>query len=238
MRFGSLFSGIGGLDLGLERAGMSCSWQVEIDDYANRVLAKHWPDIARFNDVRRVGRYNLEAVDVIAGGFPCQDVSVAGTGKGLEGDRSGLWREYLRIICDLRPRFIVVENVAALLARGAGRVLADLASIGYDAEWQTVQASDVGAPHTRARLFIVAYTNSFNGEAGLGPVANRQAQIFTGGNRQRFPIWLQTTDQFVGVDDGLSAELYRGRGKAIGNAVVPQVAEFIGRSIMRYARGQ
>lgn len=232
LTFGSLFAGIGGLDLGLERAGMSCSWQVEIDDYARRVLAKHWPDVERHTDIRNCGRHNLRAVDLICGGFPCQDVSVAGTGDGLEGERSGLWREYLRIICDLRPRFIVVENVAALLARGAGRVLADLASVGYDAEWQTIQASDVGAPHTRARLFIVAYTNSVNGQAGMGTVENRTTQVFTDGNRQRFPIWLQTTDPFIGMDDGLSAELYRGRGKAIGNAVVPQVAEFIGRCVM------
>jgi len=235
MRFGSLFSGIGGIDLGLERAGMSCAWQVEIDDYANRVLAKHWPDIPRFRDVREVGKHNLERVDLIAGGFPCQDVSVAGLNAGLSGERSGLWREYLRIVCDLRPRFIIVENVAALLGRGAGRVLADLASVGYDAEWQTIQASDVGAPHSRARIFIVAYSDSFNGQTGLGSFENGPPQIFTDGNRQRFPIWLQTADRFIGVDDGVSGKLYRNRSVAIGNAVVPQIAEYIGRAILAAA---
>lgn len=159
LRFGSLFSGIGGCDLGLERAGMKAVWQVEIDEYASRVLQKHWPEVARFTDVRDCGASNLEPVDLIVGGFPCQDISNAGRRVGIEGHRSGLWGEFARIIRELRPRFVIVENVAALLARGLERVLGDLAACGYDAEWDCLPASAFGAPHRRDRVFLVAYPN-------------------------------------------------------------------------------
>ena len=105
MRFGSLFAGIGGFDLGFERAGMECAWQVEIDEFCNKVLAKHWPNVRRYKDVREVGKHNLEPVDLICGGFPCQDVSLAGQRAGLEGKRSTLWSEFYRIICEIRPKF-------------------------------------------------------------------------------------------------------------------------------------
>src|SRR6476661_6834913 len=129
LTFGSLFAGIGGIDLGLERAGMRCAWQVEIDDYATRVLAKHWPDVTRFRDVRSVGAHNLTPVDLLAGGFPCQDISDAGKRAGIEGARSGLWSEFARLIGELRPRYVLVENVTALLRRGMGTVLGDLAAL-------------------------------------------------------------------------------------------------------------
>ena len=160
LTFGSLFAGIGGFDLGLERAGMRCEWQVEIDPYARAVLAKHWPDVRRHEDVRTFPPPEGEwGVDVICGGFPCQDISVAGKGAGLAGARSGLWYEYARIIGELRPRYVIVENVAALLARGMGTVLGDLSSLGYDAEWHVIPASAVGAPHRRDRIWIVANAN-------------------------------------------------------------------------------
>jgi DNA (cytosine-5)-methyltransferase 1 len=160
MKFGSLFCGIGGFDLGLERAGMQCAWQVEIDPYAQKVLAKHWPDVRRHADVCTFPpeEGNWE-VDVICGGFPCQDISYAGKGAGLAGARSGLWYEFARIIGDLRPRYVIVENVSALLTRGMGEVLGTLASLGYDAEWHVIPASAVGAPHRRDRVWIVAYAD-------------------------------------------------------------------------------
>jgi DNA (cytosine-5)-methyltransferase 1 len=160
---GSLFAGIGGFDLGFERAGMRTLWQVEQSEFCRRVLERHFPD-ARFNDVRDVtgaptlSRATLlEYVDVLCGGFPCQDLSYAGKGAGIDGERSGLWSEYARIVGELRPRYVVVENVSALLARGLGRVLGDLAALGYDAEWDCIPASAVGAPHRRDRLWLVAY---------------------------------------------------------------------------------
>ncbi len=168
LTFISLFAGIGGIDLGLERAGMRCVAQVEIDDYCNRVLTKHWPDVPKFRDVRSVGAHNLPYADVIAGGFPCQDISNAGKRAGIDGERSGLWTEFARIIRELRPRYVFVENVTALLHRGLDRVLGDLAARGYDAEWQCIPAAALGAPHRRDRIFIVAYPNGQQPERGGG----------------------------------------------------------------------
>jgi len=170
LTFGSLFAGIGGFDLGLERAGLRCEWQVEIDPYARAVLAKHWPDVRRHEDVRTFPPPEGEwGVDVICGGFPCQDISVAGKGAGLAGARSGLWYEYARIIGELRPSYVIVENVAALLTRGADVVLGTLATLGYDAEWHVIPASAVGAPHRRDRLWIIAFRNADSQrEAGDG----------------------------------------------------------------------
>lgn len=158
-RIGSLFAGIGGLELGIERAipGASVAWQVEIDPFCRRVLERHWPQAVRHDDVCTFPTPTTERVDVICGGFPCQDLSVAGRGAGLDGTRSGLFFEYVRVVRALRPRVVVMENVAALLARGLGRVLGELAACGYDAEWDCIPASAVGAPHQRDRLFIVAH---------------------------------------------------------------------------------
>lgn len=161
MTFGSLFAGIGGMDLGLERAGLTCKWQVEIDDYARRVLAKHWPNVRRHDDVRTfpVDDGTDWTVDLIAGGFPCQDISYSGKGVGITGKRSGLWSEFARIVHSLRPSYVLVENVAALRSRGMDTVLGELASCGYDAEWQSLPAAAFGAPHIRDRVFILAYAN-------------------------------------------------------------------------------
>jgi DNA (cytosine-5)-methyltransferase 1 len=159
LTFGSLFAGIGGFDLGFERAGFQCKWQVEIDDYATRVLERHWPDVHRERDIRQCGRHNLERVDCIIGGFPCQDISYAGKGAGLDGARSGLWYEFARVVCELEPRIVCVENVSALLTRGLDQVLGTLASFGFDAEWHCIPAAAVGAPHIRDRVFILAYRN-------------------------------------------------------------------------------
>ena len=158
MTIGSLFSGIGGLELGLERAGLGpVLWQVEMDPFCRSVLAMHWPGADRsVTDVKEANANNLARVDVVCGGFPCQDLSYAGRGAGLAGRRSGLWWEYLRIVRELEPRIVVVENVSALLARGLDAVLGSLAEAGYDAEWRCVRASDAGAPHRRERIFIVA----------------------------------------------------------------------------------
>lgn len=170
MTVGSLFAGIGGFDLGLERAGMSVQWQVEIDPFCRRVLAKHWPDVRRYEDVREVhGRSVcpngglcdrcLEPVDLLCGGFPCQDISPAGRRAGIRGKQSGLWSEYVRLISELRPRYVVVENSSNLLARGFGMdvVLGELAAIRYDAEWDCLPAKAFGAPHERERVWIIAY---------------------------------------------------------------------------------
>jgi DNA (cytosine-5)-methyltransferase 1 len=186
MRVLDLFSGIGGFSLGLERAGMRTVAFCEIDPFCRRVLAKHWPGIPIYEDVRALDAPTLQrdgiAVDIIAGGFPCQDISSAGKRAGLAGPRSGLWREYARLIGEVRPRFAIVENVADLRARGLGEVLGDLAALGYDALWESIPASAVGAPHRRDRVWIVAHAddgqqNQPEGEvwAGdIGPITRRR----------------------------------------------------------------
>lgn len=162
MRIGSLFSGIGGLELGLERAGLgSVVWQVEQDDFCRAVLAKHWPDVDRsVTDVRLASSANLVPVDVICGGFPCQDVSGAGKGAGLGGSRSGLWYEYLRIVSELRPRVVIVENVESGARRWLCEVRSALHELGYRTRAMGVSAADVGAPHLRKRIFVVAHTDA------------------------------------------------------------------------------
>jgi len=152
-----LFSGIGGFSLGLERTGgFKTVAFCEIEEFPRRVLAKHWPDVPIHRDVRELKAEHVGPIDVICGGFPCQDISTAGKGAGLAGERSGLWREYARLVGEIRPRYVIVENVAALLGRGLGTVLGDLAALGYDAEWHCIPASAVGAPHRRDRVWIIA----------------------------------------------------------------------------------
>jgi len=171
----SLFSGIGGLELGLERAGMTVVGQVEIDPYCRRVLAKHWPEVPRHDDVRTCvewwRREPRPVVDLVCGGFPCQPVSVAGQ-RLAQADPRWLWPAYHAVIRALRPRWVLVENVPGLLAAGMGDVLGDLAGIGYDAEWDRVPAAFVGAPHIRGRIFVVAYPNSQRKLQPSGSIAN------------------------------------------------------------------
>ncbi len=247
LTFGSLFSGIGGLDLGLERAGMHCTWQVEIDDHATKVLERHWPHVTRFRDVRTVGAATLTPVDLICGGFPCQDISISNTHnpQGLNGARSGLWSEFFRIICELRPRYLIVENVSALLYRGLGRVLGDLASVGYDAQWHLLRASNFGLLHERKRLFIVAYTNKNR------RLCFRQTHHLQGGyqipTRQTSNKMVLLRDMVAQLeqrwgtssvcraDDGLP--FWLDRLERTGNAVVPQIAEYLGACILQAERG-
>lgn len=162
MKMGSLFSGIGGLDLGLERAipGLQTVWQVEKEEFCRSVLERHWPDATRYNNVRTVGAHNLEPIDILCGGFPCQDISIAGKGEGLDGERSGLWWEFHRLINELRPRVAVMENVSAIDVRGLSAVVGSLSQIGYDCQWTIISAAQCGAPHMRRRWFGVAYPSS------------------------------------------------------------------------------
>lgn len=161
---GSLFSGIGGFELGLERAipNSKTKWQVEQDKYCQSILKKHWPEATLHNDIREVNHENVHPVNIICGGFPCQDISEAGKGAGIEhGIRSSLWGEMYRLIDELRPRIAVMENVNALRwkKRGLHIIMSNLAKIGYDAEWKVISARQFGAPHLRKRIFIVAYPN-------------------------------------------------------------------------------
>ena len=258
LTFGSLFAGIGGFDLGFERAGMACKWQVEIDDYANRVLKKHWPDVRRWRDVCTWPQQDTDRVDVICGGFPCQDISYAGRGAGLDGERSGLFFEAIRVVCELRPRCVVLENVAALLTRGLDRVLGTLAEVGYDAEWHCIPAAAVGAPHIRDRVFLLGWNtdssddNSFKARNQQNAIASRigsrshERKSTVLANAESFHAqrqhdrsrhvqlgrsgWWATEPDVGRVADGVPARVDRLRG--LGNAVVPQVAEYVGRMVL------
>jgi DNA (cytosine-5)-methyltransferase 1 len=195
---GSLFSGIGGIDLGLERAGHRVLWQSEIDNYACRVLKKHWPEIPNLGDVKKINWSEVPNVDIIAGGYPCQPFSTAGKRKGKEDPRH-LWPYVLDAIRTIRPRYALMENVRGHLTLGFGDVLADLAGCGYSAEWQIISAASVGAPHRRDRLFFVAYpdgershrteVNSTEGrQSALVDVARRReavadSEVFGGDGR-------------------------------------------------------
>ena len=242
---GSLFSGIGGLDLGLEQAGMKTVWQVEYDDWARGKLDENFPHTEKFKDVREVGKHNLRPVDLICGGFPCQDLSTLKINRdGLEGKRSGLWAEYFRILCELRPRYVVIENVTALVNDGLARLLCDLASVGYDAEWQTLRASSVELPTRRNRLFIVAYTKSHR-PVSMEVYASTMAQVYE--QRERFcgnttlryeslEHTVPTIPEHLRVDNGISFELseIEAAVKGYGNAVCPPVAKWIGERIIEF----
>ena len=230
----SLFAGIGGFDLGLERTGgFETVGFCEIDPFCRRVLAKHWPDVPCYEDVKELTAARLAAdgiaVDVVCGGFPCQDISPAGKGAGIDGRRSGLWSEFARLIGDLRPRLVIVENSSLLVRRGLGRVLFDLADLRYDAEWEVIPASAIGAPHHRARTWLIAYPE--RGERRDEPYLRSLGRV----GREFKPVpwdgdWESALRRFRGMDDGLSYGV--DRIDTLRNAVVPQIPELIGRAIL------
>jgi DNA (cytosine-5)-methyltransferase 1 len=154
---GSLFSGIGGFELGAEYAGIKTLWNCEFETFQQNILKKHFKDNEQYTDVRTA---NIsERVDIISGGFPCQDISVAGKMEGIKGERSGLWSEMFRIIRNIRPKYVIIENSPALLIRGFEQVLCDLSEIGYSTEWQCISNASFGYPHKRERLYAIAYSN-------------------------------------------------------------------------------
>lgn len=289
-----LFSGIGGFSLGLERAGMKTVAFCEIDPFCRKVLAKHWPDVPCHDDITTREFVEGEA-DVITGGFPCQDISFAGAGAGLSGARSGLYRHLIRAIRLVRPRYAIMENVAALLSRGLGTVLGDLAEIGNDAEWHCIPASAVGAPHRRDRVWIIANARSVEHESDSSPLSGTLAEELSGASvadaecsRAAQPAGSQCEERLgviVGGENVAYAAVFGSQGsgqpfepgnpapdsdwqagepvdgrlgyqwatepdvgrvahgvparvdrlRSLGNAVVPQIPEIIGRAIMERA---
>ena len=184
MKFISFFAGIGGFDLGLERAGHKCVAQVEIEPFCLKVLAKHWPNVPKFGDIRELTGTELPKAELWCGGFPCQDISNAGKRAGIHGERSGLFFDLTALIRMVRPGLILLENVAAILGAGyeeaddsaMAEVLGELAASGYDAEWDRVPAAFCGAPHYRSRVFILAYHHREHGWTE----ASDQEEMFSG----------------------------------------------------------
>ena len=283
MKVLDLFSGIGGFALGLENAGFETAAFCEIDPYAQKVLAKNWPEVPIYDDVRRITADRLVSdgigVDVITGGFPCQDISVAGSQKGIDAERSGLWSECARLLGELRPRYAIFENVTNLLNGERGdwfkRVLWDISSVGYDAEWHCIPASAIGAHHHRDRVWILAHPSQRErkpgaekqrvlrtlsqdgainrdsggrGEAHTGLLADsdskrgcgRDSKRENAGDAGKSPILTRVDIRRVGpwdaepnvgrVANGVPSRSHR--LKCLGNAVVPQIPELIGRQIM------
>jgi DNA (cytosine-5)-methyltransferase 1 len=250
---GSLFSGVGGIELGLERTGyFKTHWQCEVDIDARRVLQKHWPSVPCFNDIKNL--IDPPAIDVLCGGFPCQDISVAGKGEGLAGKRSGLWYEYLRIIEAVQPRYVVIENVAALKTRGLEVVLENLAQAGYDAEWETLEAPSFGSPCRRSRMFIVAYPSSlrleesesvfacgpnireFNTASVVACWQGVQVDRSRPGDYNDLPIGPAVLRVADGISrwSHISRKEYSTRIGQLGNAVMPVMAEYVGECIKRF----
>lgn len=239
----SLCAGIGGLELGLERAGMTVVGQVEIDEFCRRVLAKHWPKVDRHDDVRTaVGWWrsgDRPRVDLLAAGFPCQPVSLAGRGLAQADDR-WLWPAVLEVVGELQPEWVVWENVPGLRTRGLDTVHTDLVRLGYNHRVGRISACEVGAPHSRSRLFGVAHAPRFGRGEGWPRGSAGEAQ--DGGDEPAKGVDLKPAsggschwsgeprvDRLV---DGLPRGLVERHLRAFGNAVVPQVSEFVGRLIM------
>lgn len=221
-----LFSGIGGFSLGLERAGMKTVAFCEVDKKCQQVLKKHWLGVPIFDDVSTLKGEDIEeTVDVICGGFPCQDISLAGKGAGLEGKRSGLWSEFKRLIEEIKPKYAIIENVSALRSRGLDQVLREISEIGYDAEWHCITASSIGAPHRRDRIWIISYSNS-EGLQGQRKITSRISEELQDTSYSR---WWKTEPNVGRVAHGVSGRV--DRLKQLGNAVVPQIPELIGRAI-------
>lgn len=244
-----LFSGIGGFSLGLERTGgFETVAFCEIDEHAKKVLNNHWPTIPIYNDV--VNLKHDGEIDVITGGFPCQDLSSAGLRKGIiAGERSSLWGEMLRLTSELRPKYMLAENVTALLNGDSGRwfakLLSDLASIGYDAEWHRISAADIGASHCRERVWIIAYPSEVRRTQSIFkryPTHRRNMgdDVFHHSDVQGIISWAKgERKEFKGLsgkpcryreDDGVSD--WMDRVARCGNAVIPQIPEMIGYTIL------
>jgi DNA (cytosine-5)-methyltransferase 1 len=248
MKVLDLFSGIGGFSLGLERAGMETIAFCEFEEHAQRILKKHWPDVPIYDDVRTLdGAQFRGAVDVVCGGFPCQDLSAAGHRKGFEGERSSLYTEMLRIISECMPRYAIFENVTELLAGESGqwfaKFLYDLAEIGYAADWHCISASAIGTAHHRDRVWIIAYPDR-PGLEGL----DFQKSYWTYSEESRRRELARAIDEALPADDyarlrqnfdAIPEELalIKGDLKAYGNAVVPQIPELIGKAIMEHENG-
>lgn len=254
---GSLFAGIIGIDIGFEAEGFTTEWYIEKDPFCQAIIKKNKPDADIHGDIKEVSSGSLRRVNVLHGGFPCQDISNAGKRAGIEGSRSSLWKDFAEKIRVLLPDIVLIENVSALVNRGLDVVLADLAKIGYDAEWHCISASSVGAPHRRERVFIIAYpksrcnaenkiqtgrteldvcnnvSNTLRSELeGVRKGRNSESSIRKGQEKPMCGVTNWSTEPELGrVADGIPDRV--DRIKALGNAVVPQCAQVFARAIRR-----
>lgn len=238
---GSLFTGIGGFEYGAEMSEIETVWNCEYDEWNRGILKQRFPNSKQYTDVR--GLTGLEKVDIISGGFPCQDISIAnvsnkkiqinGQAPGINGERSGLWAEMWRIIGEVRPGYVIIENSPMLVVRGLERVITDLARIGYCFEWQCLFASQFGYNHRRKRLYGIAYTEQKRCDNNTAIFTELQKVLLKRTPRQNnlsVPIERinsRTNFELLRMDDGFPKELDKKRIEALGNAVIPDIAHYL-----------
>ncbi|MEH0154783.1 DNA (cytosine-5-)-methyltransferase [Limibacter armeniacum] len=226
MTHGSLFSGIGGFELGAMLAGIRTVWSCEIEPFQRAVLKERFNSTKQYDDITKLSY--PEKVDIISGGFPCQDISIAGKGKGITGKRSGLWSEMYRIIGEVRPKYVIIENSPMLTVRGFERVLADLSKIGYDAEWQCLSGTTFGIQQGRQRIYCIAYSSEELSECSSKTQVFRKFNV-SGQLSRIYPGWKNRRDipqpRTYGKSNDLPNQL--DRVGSLGNAVMPVVAWYL-----------
>lgn len=229
MTHGSLFSGIGGFEAGAESVGIKTLWNCEIESFQRSILKKHFPNTKQYENIEELSCPGY--VDIISGGFPCQDISIAGKGAGITGSRSGLWSEMCRVVGEVRPKYVIIENSSMLLVRGFERVLCDLSEIGYDAEWQCISNYAFGYPHKRERLYVIAYSNQIRLQGhvcepgGFESIFKKWASNTSVGHTCAKRILEIPAHSVVRNDDGFS--YWTHRVGSIGNAVNPTLAKYL-----------
>lgn len=218
MIHGSLFTGIGGFDLGAQWSGVDTVWNCEVDEFLRQELKRLFPNAKQYSDITKMS--NPDTVDIISGGFPCQNISVAASKHrdGVNGSKSGLWREMFRICNEIQPKYIIIENSSAILGQGFDIILRHFAEIGYDAEWQTLCGYQFGIPQRRRRLYAVFYPSSFRNRIP-------EMQIFSRWDKSIYPTWRDSESKIYGVADVVPNRVAKHR--ALGNAVQPVIAHYL-----------
>ncbi|MFT3679449.1 MAG: DNA (cytosine-5-)-methyltransferase [Ferruginibacter sp.] len=227
MTHGSLFSGIGGFELGAQESGIETLWNCEINDFNRNELKRLFPNSKQYDDIKKM--FNPEPVDIVSGGFPCQNISLAAcrNRSGVDGDKSGLWREMLRVCCEVKPGYIIIENSSTITKHGFNIILNEFAKIGYDAEWQTLCGYQFGIPQRRRRLYAVFYTS------GLGD-GMAQGQVFSRWYKPVYPAWRDTEPKIYGMADVIPNRV--DKRTALGNAVQPVIAHYIFECIKQHSQ--
>lgn len=230
---GSLFSGIGGFESGADLEQIETMWNCEIEPYQRKILKQNWPNTKQYEDIRKIKR--IKYVDIVSGGFPCQDISIAGKGKGIHGVRSGLWSEMHRVCRIIKPKYIIIENSPMLLIRGLEKVLCDLSEIGYNAEWRCLSNKDFGFPHKRERLYIIAYSYKIGLQGNLPqhgsftPIFKKWSSDQINGFACAKRFFKIPESTVIRNDDGF--QNWAHRVGAIGNSVNPIVASYLFKCI-------
>lgn len=233
---GSLFSGIGGFERGAQMAGIKTLWNCEYMPFQRKILKKHFPNSKQYEDITKAEI--TERVDVISGGFPCQDISVAGKMEGIRGGRSGLWSEMFRIIRNIRPGYVIIENSPALLIRGFEQVLCDLSQIGYNAEWQCISNVSFGYPHKRERLYVIAYANEkrLQGDVRKQGAVNSIFRKWTPNQNDGYSLSkrIHEIGACEDIRNGNGFQNWSHRVGSIGNSVNPTIAYYLFECIKFY----